>query len=107
MPATARAGFPAILAFAACLAPAHGQEPFTAPGLRFCAPPIKPACVDDPDTYKAAARRAACQADLDRFVPTVFAYRVCLNQEMERAVRQTNETLQRFRCRAKGEKKCP
>ena len=89
------------------LSPARAQEPFLAPGLRFCAPPIKPACVDDADTYRTAARRAACQADLDRYVPTVFAYRVCLNQEMERAVRQTNESLQRFRCRAKGERRCP
>ncbi len=97
-----------ILALAPLIAgPARAQEPFAAPGLRFCAAPIKPVCVDDFDSYKSPAKLAACQKDLDRYVPTVFAYRHCLNQEMERAVRQTNETLQRFRCRAKGEKKCP
>ena len=81
-------------------------EPFIAPGLKYCAPPIKPSCVDEGNTYKTTASKKACQKDVERFVPTVFAYRVCLNQEMERAVLQTNETLRRFKCREKGGKKC-
>jgi hypothetical protein len=86
---------------------ALAQQPFDAPGLRFCAPPIKPGCVDAEETYTSPNLKAECQKAMDRYVPTVFAYRQCLNQEMERAVRQTNETIQRFRCRAKGERKCP
>lgn len=86
---------------------AFAQEPFVAPGLRYCAPPIKPACVDDPATYRSNSRQTECKKDVDRFVPTVFAYRQCLNQEMERAVRQTNDTLQQFRCRAMGDRNCP
>ena len=92
---------------AAAAVPARAQEPFVAPGLRYCAPPIRPNCVDETETYKAAGKRDACQKDVERFVQSVFAYRQCLNIEMERAVRQTNETLQRFRCRAKGDRKCP
>lgn len=87
--------------------PALAQQPFDAPGLRYCAPPIRPACVDDPDTYREAESRAECQRAMDRYIPTVFAYRQCLSQEIERAVRQTNETIQRFRCRAKAEPRCP
>lgn len=96
------------ISFAFVLAsPTFAQEPFAAPGLRYCAPPIKPGCVDVMDTYKSATSKMACQKEVERFVPTVFAYRACLNREMERAVLQTNETLQRFRCREKGGKKCP
>ena len=86
---------------------ARAEESFVVPGLSFCAPPIKPSCVEEADTYKSASRKTECQKNVERFVPTVFAYRQCLNLEMERAVRQTNETLQRFRCRARGERKCP
>ena len=96
-----------MLLVLACCWPARAQEPLPPSGLHYCAPPIKPACVDDDETYQAPARKAACQKDMDRFVPTVFAYRQCLNSEMERAVRQTNDMLQRFRCRANGDGKCP
>ena len=39
-----------------------------------------------------------CQDDVNRYVRYVGNYRLCLTQETERAVRETNGTLQRWKC---------
>ncbi|MEA2757907.1 MAG: hypothetical protein QOH65_520 [Methylobacteriaceae bacterium] len=35
---------------------------------------------------------------MNRYVNSVAAYRLCQTQEIERAVRETNGTLQRWKC---------
>jgi hypothetical protein len=67
---------------------------------------VRPACVDTAETYADAKAKAACNQDMDRYVKFVFAFRICLNAEMERAVRQTNETIFRHKCRMAGRKNC-
>jgi hypothetical protein len=39
-----------------------------------------------------------CQEDVNRYINSVGAYRLCLMRETERAVRETNGTLQRWKC---------
>lgn len=85
--------------------PAAPVEP-KPPLLGFCAVPVKPDCVDAAGGYDSPRSRAACAKDMERYVKYVFAYRVCLNAEMERAVRQTNEAIARHKCRLAGGKKC-
>jgi len=76
------------------------------PLLGFCATPVRPACVDAASTYAEAKSSADCQRDVDRYVATVFDYRACLNLEVERAIKQANETINRHRCRLAKGKNC-
>ena len=67
-------------------------------GFGFCAPPYPPRCVSDPAIYSSQAEVDKCQEDVNRYVNSVAAYRLCQTQEVERAVRETNGTLQRWKC---------
>jgi hypothetical protein len=87
----------AFLAFAICLAPT-AATPQRSLGFGFCAPPYPPKCVSDPATYGSQAESDRCQEDVNRYVASVGAYRLCQTQEVERAVREINGTLQRWKC---------
>jgi hypothetical protein len=93
----AAAGAAALLTGAMCLAPnlAEAQR-FT--GFGFCAPPYPPRCVSDPATYGSPTASEQCQDDVNRYVNSVATYRMCLTQETERAVREVNGTLSRWKC---------
>jgi hypothetical protein len=73
-------------------------------GWSYCPPPYPPACVETfakppgrtPD--KPSRERLACEQMVERYVTSVFAYRVCLTGEMERAVREANRVLQILKC---------
>ena len=67
-------------------------------GFGFCAPPYPPKCVGNPATYASQESLDQCQEDVNRYVKYVGNYRLCLTQETERAVRETNGTLQRWKC---------
>ena len=67
-------------------------------GFGFCAPPYPPRCVSNPATYTSQAETDKCQEDVNRYVNSVAAYRLCQTQELERAVRETNGTLSRWKC---------
>jgi hypothetical protein len=87
----------ACLASAVYLAPslASAQRDL---GFGFCAPPYPPRCVSDPAIYSSQADVDKCQEEVNRYVNYVAAYRLCRTQEVERAVRETNGTLQRWKC---------
>jgi hypothetical protein len=73
-------------------------------GWSYCPPPYPPACVETfskprektPET--PSRERLACERMVERYVTSVFAYRVCLNGETERAVREANRVLQILKC---------
>lgn len=72
-------------------------------GWSYCAPPYPPACVETArppgkPSDKPSAERLACQQIVERYVASVFAYRVCLTGETERAVREANRVLQILKC---------
>ena len=85
------------LVAAACVAPlpASAQRDM---GFGFCAAPYPPKCVGNPATYASQASMDQCQDDVNRYVRSIGAYRLCLTQETERAVRETNGALQRWKC---------
>jgi hypothetical protein len=68
-------------------------------GFDFCAPPLRPACIDAPSTIDD------CENEVQAFIATVFKYRLCLERRTERAVREANEALQDWKCRT-GKLKC-
>jgi hypothetical protein len=96
----------AFVAGSICVAPglALAQR---AMGFGFCAPPYPPKCVSTPGTYTSQAEIDKCQDEVNRYVNSVTAYRVCQTQEVERAVRETNATLQRWKCGLAAKALCP
>jgi hypothetical protein len=76
-------------------------------GFGFCSVPFKPACVDADSAYNTDARTKACQEEVTLYVNTVIAYRACLLREMERAVLETNNILDRFKCGIAARRPCP
>jgi len=75
-------------------------------GFGFCAPPYPPRCVSDPATYGSQADTNKCQEEVNRYVNFVRTYRLCLTQETERAVRETNGTLNRWKCSLAAKAPC-
>ena len=61
----------------------------------YCAAPTPPSCVD---TMNRGGPSAACRADAEAYVASVFRYRECLSAEMQRAVREANGVIDRIRC---------
>lgn len=73
-------------------------RPQAAPGFTFCAAPEPPSCV-------AAAKAApACDQEVEAYITRVFRYRECLARETERAVAQSNDVIDGWRCRRMGER---
>ncbi len=68
-------------------------------GFDYCAPPLRPGCIDAP------AVTDACETEVQAFIKTVFKYRACLERESERAVRGANDALEAWKCRT-GALKC-
>ncbi len=67
-------------------------SPVSAGGFDYCAPPLRPACVD------AAEPPDSCERDVQAFIRSVFKYRGCLEKESERAVREANDALEAWKC---------
>lgn len=65
-------------------------------GLGYCAPPYPPQCARS--IVEGHPASAACERDVDSYVAAVFRYRACLANEMERAVREANTTVQAAKC---------
>ena len=65
-------------------------------GFGYCAPPYPPECARAGAGGHPAT--ATCERDVDSYVTAVFRYRLCLANEMERAVREANQTVQSVKC---------
>ena len=65
-------------------------------GWRYCAPPYPPACARSNTNQHPVD--ASCARDVDSYLDAVFRYRTCLTNEMERAVREANRTVQIVKC---------
>ncbi len=97
-----KAGFPVAPLVAALFCagafapqPARTQTAFNRFG--YCAPPTPPACVEQTDDA-SEKKLKACEADVERYVASVFSYRGCIATETERAVREANATIRKMRC---------
>jgi hypothetical protein len=76
-----------------------------APYSRFglCVAPTPPVCIHA--SLKKKNDRDECTRITNGYISLVFAYRACLSVEMERAVREANETITTLGC-ATGRQDC-
>jgi hypothetical protein len=78
-----------------------GADPYSRFGL--CVAPTPPVCIHA--SLKKKNDRDECTRITNGYISLVFAYRACLSVEMERAVREANETITTLRC-ATGQQDC-
>jgi len=89
------------------------EDAFAAPieapslGLDFCAPPVRPVCLDDARAFDDPQGRKSCEDQTNRYVATVFAYRDCMYAQIEKAIRRTNESIALMKCREENQASCP
>jgi hypothetical protein len=81
-------------------------QPEASIGFRFCSPPLPPACVLRDESYSDQQQTDACQQEVARFEKGAFAYRACLQREIERAVLETNTAIDRFKCGIASKHEC-
>jgi hypothetical protein len=99
-----------VAVFHAAAAP--DASPHSSLGFEFCAPlicapPFRPTCVDLDATYHDNKSIVSCQDNLTRYAENVNAYRACLFVEVERAIKETNSTIDRFKCGTSAKRPCP
>ncbi|QGM47970.1 hypothetical protein H2LOC_006405 [Methylocystis heyeri] len=73
------------------------------PGFDYCPPPHPPGCMETTGGTKSPTE---CEEDVQIYIQTVFAYRECLALETERAVRESNDVIDRWKCKKTGSKRC-
>jgi hypothetical protein len=99
--------FGGFLAFLIILTPAAAvDQPEPIPGFRFCSPPPAPPCANRDTVYRDEGQTKACQEEVARFVSSAFAYRTCLQREIQKAVLETNMTIDRFKCGIASKHRC-
>lgn len=72
----------------------------------FCTKPIEPRCVTAFGTFDDDWAFDRCKRELNDFVAATKIYIDCLNSERDEAIRQTNEVISRFNCKARREIVC-
>jgi hypothetical protein len=84
-----RAAF--VILATSLLSPTSELPPAT--GFTLCARPNRPACIKDITGGKAAN----CEPEVKAFVAAVVIYRDCLEQEVQRAVREANDVVEQMK----------
>jgi hypothetical protein len=73
------------------------------PGFDYCPPPHPPGCIEE---STAGSVSEECEENVQIYIQTVFAYRECLALETERAVRESNEAIDLWKCKKSGGRRC-
>lgn len=94
------------MGFASAQAQQAGNSGFSASGLNYCAPPSQPGCIGLAASYATATGIAACTAQFNQYIDSVFVYRTCLDHEVKRVVSEANALSQSFKCRSAGRRNC-
>lgn len=77
-------------------APAFAQA---SAGFNLCVQPGHPSCV-----FMPGRPAEACDREVEAYIAAVFHYRDCLAKESERAIRESNDVIDHWRCRERGER---
>lgn len=88
------------LLLASCISAAAGDDRF---GWGFCAAPYPPECVHN--RVEGRPFDAACESAVYSYETSVAHYRLCIWNEMGRAVLEANQTVQIVKC-AKDKREC-
>jgi hypothetical protein len=73
---------------------------------KYCTPPLSPSCIQREETYKEPANTEACQKEIDEYINEALRYRTCLEEQIERAVKNANDIVDNFKCRTQGRSDC-
>ncbi|WP_166144498.1 hypothetical protein [Methylosinus sp. RM1] len=73
--------------------------PQASPGFNLCVPPGSPPCV-----FMPGRPADACGREVEAYIASVFHYRECLTKESERVIRESNDVIDHWRCRERGER---
>jgi hypothetical protein len=73
----------------------------------YCAPPVRPSCLDDARAFQSAKSKTECEVDENHYISSVFAYRACMYSQIESVIRETNAASALFKCREAGLTACP
>lgn len=100
----------ALTMFLICAEPlnAVGQQidPELFSSFDYCAPPVRPSCVDQDGTFKDAKKIAACNDAMSHYVSSVFVYRTCMYSKIEKTIRETNAAVALLKCREAHQTAC-
>ncbi|TDX65033.1 hypothetical protein EDE12_1034 [Methylosinus sp. sav-2] len=88
-----------LAASAAALLFPEAAFPQAAPGFNLCVQPGSPPCV-----FMPGQPAEACGAEVQAYIASVFHYRECLAKESERVIRESNDIIDHWRCRERGER---
>jgi hypothetical protein len=91
---------PAALALAVSASP-------PASGQMLCTAPVEPFCINRFGTFDDDWSFRSCRRDVETYREEVRAYLSCLRLEEERIISEVNRVIERFNCRARGERFCP
>jgi hypothetical protein len=69
-------------------------------GFTFCARPYRPPCAS---ILLKNYPNSACEEQVKAYIASVFRYRECLEKESERAVRESNELIDMWKCKRLNE----
>lgn len=93
----------------ACAGAAYAREgawPLDIDHFDNCAPPVRPACLDNPKTFESDSAIRACESDMRRFIAYVHVYRSCMYRRIERVLQSTNAASALFKCRTSHQPDC-
>ncbi|HEY8067138.1 MAG TPA: hypothetical protein VIF40_20785 [Methylosinus sp.] len=88
----------AVSAAAIAVVPAPAF-PQAASGFNLCVQPGSPPCV-----FMPGQAAEACGREVELYIASVFHYRECLARESERVIRESNDVIDHWRCRERGER---
>ena len=72
----------------------------------FCNEPREPSCVDGNGYFDDEDQFNSCKSEVENYISDVKTYTECLIEEHDKAVKQSNDVIEKFNCRAAGKSYC-
>lgn len=72
----------------------------------YCSEPSKPDCVDGSGYFDDQSDFTSCKSEVENYVDDVRRYSECLTDETNATIRESNEIVEKFNCRAEGRSFC-
>jgi hypothetical protein len=72
----------------------------------FCSEPREPSCVEGNGYFDDADQFNGCKSEVEDYVRDVKSYTECLTEEHDKAIRQSNDIIEKFNCSAAGKSYC-
>jgi hypothetical protein len=93
-------GISCLLLGVAVTSDAHAQA-------YFCSKPSAPYCIDAYGTFESERTYRNCRSEVEHYLSQMDDYVTCLGREVDDARTEANGTIDRFNCKAQGNRFCP